>query len=128
MINVNKVIVAGNLGFDPELRKAGETDVCNVSVATSFHKGKGEQREEITEWHRVVLFDQNAHYASGFLHKGDNVYVEGRLQTRKWTDDKGEHSVTEIVADVFQGTPRSRSEAPSDDTSSSAGKSRGRRQ
>ncbi|WP_412058718.1 single-stranded DNA-binding protein [Bartonella sp. DGB2] len=110
MFNVNKVIIAGNLGFDPVLKQAGNADVSNISVATTSYRGSGDQRQEITEWHRVILFNHSAKYAARYLSKGDNVYIEGRLQTRKWSDDRGEHTITEIVADVIQGNPSRRND------------------
>ena len=103
MASVNKVILVGNLGRDPEVRYAPSgSAICNVTIATSRQwkdKTSGERQEE-TEWHRVVFFDRLAEIAGEYLKKGRPVYVEGRLKTRKWTDKDGvEKYTTEIVAD-----------------------------
>src|SRR5215210_4209729 len=102
MASVNKVILIGNLGRDPEVRYAPSgAAICNVTIATSRQwkdKTSGEKQEE-TEWHRVVFFDRLAEIAGEYLKKGKSVYVEGRLKTRKWTDKDGvEKYTTEIVA------------------------------
>ena len=102
MASVNKVILIGNLGKDPEIRYAPSgSAICNVTIATSRvskDKTSGERQEQ-TEWHRVVMFDRLAEIAGEYLKKGKSVYVEGRLQTRKWTDKEGvERYSTEIVA------------------------------
>jgi single-strand DNA-binding protein len=106
--SVNKVILVGNLGKDPEVRRmtSGEP-VVNLSVATSESwrdKASGERKEK-TEWHRVVIFNKNlADVAEKYLRKGSKVYVEGQLQTRKWTDKDGaEKYSTEIVLQNFRG-------------------------
>lgn len=102
MSGVNKVIIVGRLGQDPDLRYTGTgTAVCNISLATSF-QGKG---EEVTEWHRVILWDKLAANAGKFLAKGREVYVEGRLQTRQWEKDGIKRHTTEVVATnmVFLG-------------------------
>jgi single-strand DNA-binding protein len=106
MASVNKVILIGNLGKDPEVRYAPSgSAICNVTIATSRQwkdKTSGEKQEE-TEWHRVVFYDRLAEIAGEFLKKGRPVYVEGRLKTRKWTDKDGvEKYTTEIVADQMQ--------------------------
>ena len=106
MASVNKVILIGNLGKDPEVRyMPSGSAICNVTVATSRqwkNKESGEKTEE-TEWHRVSLFDRQAEIAGEYLKKGSSVYFEGRLKTRKWTDKEGvERYTTEIVADVMQ--------------------------
>ena len=106
MASVNKVIIVGNLGRDPEVRYTPNgSAVCNVTVATSRtrkNKDSGEKSED-TEWHRIVFFDKLAEIAGEFLKKGRSVYVEGRLQTRKWTDKDGvEKYTTEIVATEMQ--------------------------
>jgi single-strand DNA-binding protein len=106
MASVNKVILIGNLGRDPEIRYATSgSAICNVTIATSRNwkdKDSGEKQEE-TEWHRVVFYDRLAEIAGEFLKKGRPVYVEGRLKTRKWTDKDGvEKYTTEIVADQMQ--------------------------
>ena len=106
--SVNKVILVGNLGRDPEIRRMNNGDpVVNLSVATSEQwrdKGSGERREK-TEWHRVVIFnDQLAKVAENYLKKGMKVYVEGQLQTRKWTDQNGQEKYsTEVVLQRFRG-------------------------
>ena len=106
MASVNKVIIVGNLGRDPEVRyTASGAAICNVTVATSRQwkdKTSGERQEE-TEWHRVVFYDRLAEIAGEYLKKGRPVYVEGRLKTRKWTDKDGvEKYTTEIVAQEMQ--------------------------
>jgi single-strand DNA-binding protein len=106
--SVNKVILVGNLGKDPEVRRMQSGDpVVNLSVATSEtwrDKSSGERKEK-TEWHRVVIFNKNlAEVAEKYLRKGSKVYVEGSLQTRKWTDKDGaEKYSTEIVLQNFRG-------------------------
>ncbi|GLK50823.1 single-stranded DNA-binding protein [Maricaulis virginensis] len=106
--SVNKVILVGNLGRDPEVRRMNNGDpVVNLSVATSEQwrdKNSGERREK-TEWHRVVIFnDQLAKVAENYLKKGMKVYIEGQLQTRKWTDQNGQEKYsTEVVLQRFRG-------------------------
>jgi len=106
--SVNKVILVGNLGKDPEVRRMTSGDpVVNLSVATSESwrdKASGERKEK-TEWHRVVIFNKNlADVAEKYLKKGSKVYVEGQLQTRKWTDKDGaEKYSTEVVLQNFRG-------------------------
>ena len=106
MASVNKVIIVGNLGRDPEVRYTPNgSAVCNVSVATTRtwkNKDSGDKNEE-TEWHRVVFYDKLAEIAGEYLKKGRSVYVEGRLKTRKWQDKDGvEKYTTEIVATDMQ--------------------------
>ena len=108
MAGVNKVILVGNLGKDPEVRRmtSGEP-VVNLSVATSESwrdKASGERKER-TEWHRVVIFNENlAKVAEQYLRKGAKVYIEGQLSTRKWTDKDGaEKYSTEVVLNRFRG-------------------------
>jgi single-strand DNA-binding protein len=106
MASVNKVIVVGNLGRDPETKYMPDgAAITNVSVATSFQwtdKASGEKKEE-TEWHRVVFRGRLAEIAGEYLKKGSQVYVEGRLRTRKWQDKEGQDRyTTEIVADSMQ--------------------------
>jgi|TARA_B100001245_G_scaffold91110_1_gene65953 single-strand DNA-binding protein len=103
---INKVIVVGNLGADPDSRTMPSGNaVTNISVATSESwndKETGEKQEK-TEWHRVVFFGRLAEIASDYLKKGSQVYVEGKLQTRKWEDKEGnERWTTEIVANQMQ--------------------------
>jgi single-strand DNA-binding protein len=106
MASVNKVIVVGNLGRDPETKYMPDGNaLTNVSVATSFQwndKASGEKKEE-TEWHRVVFRGKLAEIAGEYLKKGSQIYVEGRLRTRKWQDKEGqERYTTEIVAERMQ--------------------------
>jgi single-strand DNA-binding protein len=119
MASVNKVILVGNLGRDPETKYMPDgAAITNASLATSFQwtdKASGEKKEE-TEWHRVVFRGRLAEIAGEYLKKGSQVYVEGRLRTRKWQDKEGQDRyTTEIVADTMQmlgsragaGEPRS---------------------
>lgn len=107
MASVNKVILVGNLGRDPEVRYSPDgAAVCNLSLATTSSwkdKASGEKREE-TEWHRVVMYSRLAEIAGEYLKKGRSVYIEGRLKTRKWQDkDTGaDRYSTEIIADQMQ--------------------------
>jgi len=103
---INKVILVGNLGQDPEVKYMPNGNaVCNITVATSESwkdKNSGEMQER-TEWHRVVFFRRLAEIAGEYLKKGSQVYLEGRLQTRKWQDQQGQDRyTTEIVADNMQ--------------------------
>jgi len=103
---INKVILVGNLGADPETRYAASgAAITNISLATTDSwrdKASGEQQER-TEWHRVVFFNRLAEVAGEYLRKGRQVYVEGRLQTRKWQDQNGQDRyTTEIVANEMQ--------------------------
>lgn len=105
MAGVNKVILVGHLGKDPEVRYSpGGNAVANFSLATSEQfKDKDGNKQERTEWHRVVFFGRQAEIAGEYLRKGRMAYVEGRLQTRKWTDKEGqERYTTEIVGDRLQ--------------------------
>jgi single-strand DNA-binding protein len=106
MASVNKVIVLGNLGKDPEVRYTPNGNaVCNLRIATTRNwkdKSTGDKVEE-TEWHSVVLYDRQAEIAGEYLRKGRSVYIEGRLKTRKWQDKEGaDRYTTEIVADSMQ--------------------------
>jgi single-strand DNA-binding protein len=106
MASINKVILIGNLGRDPEVRYAPSgSAICNVTIATTRNwksKDSGERQEE-TEWHRIVFYDRLAEIAGEYLKKGRSVYIEGRLKTRKWTDKDGvEKYTTEIIADQMQ--------------------------
>lgn len=106
--SVNKVILVGNLGKDPEVRTMQSGDkVVNLSIATSENwkdKTTGERKEK-TEWHRVVIFNQNiATVAENYLKKGAKVYIEGQMETRKWTDSSGQEKyTTEVVIRPFRG-------------------------
>ena len=105
MASVNKVILLGNLGRDPETRYTTGGDAgTNLRIAPSEQwKDKSGEKQERTEWHTVVLFGRQAEVAGEYLKKGRSVYIEGRLQTRKWTDKEGvEKYSTEIVADRMQ--------------------------
>ena len=138
MASVNKVILVGNLGRDPEVRYNPEGGaIANISIATTDtwkDKQSGEKQER-TEWHRVVFFGKLAEIVGEYLKKGSPVYVEGRLQTRKWQDKEGqERYTTEIVADRMQmlgsrggGSEPMTRESPSKETASSgkAGKGTG---
>jgi single-strand DNA-binding protein len=106
--SINKVILVGNLGRDPEIRQTQDgREIANLNIATSDtwrDKNTGERREK-TEWHRVVLFNENlVKVAKNYLHKGSKVYIEGALQTRKWTDQSGQEKyTTEVVLQGFNG-------------------------
>ena len=106
--SVNKVILVGNLGRDPEIRSTQDgTRIANLSVATSEtwrDRNSGERRER-TEWHRVVIFNERlSEVAEKYLRKGSKVYLEGQLQTRKWTDQSGQDRyTTEVVLQRFRG-------------------------
>ena len=106
MASINKVILIGNLGRDPEVRYTPNGNaICNISVATTRNwkdKTSGDKVEE-TEWHRVVFYDRLAEIAGEYLKKGRPVYVEGRLKTRKWQDKDGKDVyTTEVIADNMQ--------------------------
>lgn len=106
MASVNKVILVGNLGADPEMRYMPNGDaVCNIRVATteSWKDKQSGEKKEITEWHRVVFYRKLAEIAGQYLKKGSQVYLEGRIRTRKWTDKEGqERYTTEIEAQEMQ--------------------------
>ena len=126
MAGINKVILVGNLGAKPEVKYASNGNaISNLSVATSeswTDKSTG-QKQERTEWHRVSLFGKLAEIAGQYLDKGSKVYVEGKLQTRKWQDQDGkDRYTTEVVVSGFNGTLQmldrrddSGSSAPSED-------------
>ena len=107
MAGVNKVILVGNLGADPEARSLNNGgEVVNLRVATSEQwKDKDGNRQERTEWHQVVIFNENlGRVAKSYLRKGSKVYLEGQLQTRKWTDNQGNDKyTTEVVLQRFRG-------------------------
>lgn len=111
MASVNKVILLGNLGRDPELRYTpGGQPVANFSIATSesWNKKDGSGREEKTEWHRIVAWGRTAELCAQYLAKGRTVYIEGRLQTREWENKEGQKQrTTEVVANTVQfiGSP-----------------------
>lgn len=118
--SVNKVILVGNLGRDPEVRHTQSGDkVVNLALATSERwsdKSSGERREK-SEWHRVVIFDQNiADVAEKYLRKGSKVYIEGQLQTRKWSGQDGQDRYsTEVALQRFRGALTMLSERGGDD-------------
>jgi len=104
-MSVNKVILVGNLGKDPELRyTASGTAVCNFSLATTeSYKDRDGNKQEKTEWHNIVVWRQLAEICGKYLTKGKQIYIEGKLQTRKWEDrDGNSRYTTEIVADQMQ--------------------------
>ena len=107
---INKVILIGNLGADPEMRYTPSgTAVATLSLATSRRwKDKDGNQQDETEWHRVIVWAQSAEFCGNYLSKGSKVYVEGRLQTRKWQDQSGNDKyTTEIIANTVQNlTPR----------------------
>lgn len=122
MASVNKVIILGRLGRDPELREtSGGTTVCRLAVATSRRYTKDGQKQEATEWHDISLFGKTAEIAGKYLKKGSEVYVEGRLHTRKYTGKDGvERYATEIQGEQMQLGARPTGEqqsatAPADD-------------
>ena len=105
MASVNKVILIGNLGRDPEMRYATNGDaIANIAIATSEQwKDKSGEKQEKTEWHRVVFFGKLAEIVSQYLKKGSSIYLEGKLQTRKWQNKEGQDQyTTEIVGERMQ--------------------------
>ena len=105
MASVNKVIIVGNLGRDPEIRYMPSGDaIANIAVATSYRtkdRNTGEQKD-LTEWHRISFFGRLAEVVGQYLKKGSSVYVEGRLQTRKYQKDGLDHYATDIIAENMQ--------------------------
>ena len=137
--SVNKVILVGNLGKDPEIRRLNNGDpVVNLSVATSetWRDKQSGERKEKTEWHRVVIFNENiAKVAEQYLKKGSTVYIEGQLQTRKYEQNGVEKYTTEVVLQKYRGEltmlggksdggGRSYDDGPGDSFGSSSGKKR----
>lgn len=127
MASVNKVIIVGNLGKDPETRYMPNGDaVCNITVATSERwkdKATGEKKE-LTEWHRVVFYRKLAEIAGQYLKKGSPVYLEGRIRTRKWQDKEGQDRyTTEIEANEMQmlGSREGMSDAPPRESGGASG-------
>lgn len=104
MAGINKVILVGNLGDDPDVRETGSGIVCNISVATSESwKDRDGNRQERTEWHRVVAFGKLAEIMDEYLRKGAKVYIEGKIRTEKWTDKDGvDRYTTKVYADNMQ--------------------------
>lgn len=101
---VNKVLLIGLLGKDPETRYTqGGTAVCNFSLATTERIKRGDKYEDATEWHSIVVFGKSAENCQQYLKKGSSAYIEGRIQTRKWQDKEGkDRYTTEIVAQTIQ--------------------------
>ena len=133
MASVNKVILVGNLGRDPEVRYSPEgAAICNVSIATTSQwkdRNSGEKREE-TEWHRVVFYNRLAEIAGEFLKKGRSVYIEGRIKTRKYQDKETgtDRYSTEIVAEEMQmlgGSGTTDTQASQQQPAPNGGKGRG---
>lgn len=113
MASVNKVMIMGRLGQDPELKYTqNQVPVVTLNVATSEYKtGQDGQRQELTEWHRVIAWQKTAENCNKYLTKGRGVFIEGRLQTRKWQDKNGsDRYTTEIVAQSVQFLPDSKGE------------------
>ncbi len=102
--SLNKVMILGRLGRDPEKKySAAGTAICNISVATSERVKKGNDFEEKTEWHRVILFGSQAENASKFLKKGSLVFIEGRIQSRSYQDKEGnDRYITEIISNMIR--------------------------
>ena len=130
MASVNKVILVGNLGKDPEVRTTQDgTKIVNLTLATSesWNDRASGERKERTEWHRVVIFnDRIGDVAERFLRKGRKVYIEGALQTRKWTDQSGQEKyTTEVVIGRFRGELVLLDSARGEDGGASAGSSGG---
>lgn len=117
MSGVNRVILIGNLGADPELRNAGGTAVADLRLATSrCWTDKGGAAKEETQWHRVVVWGKQAESCAKYLAKGRQVYVEGRLQTREWSDKEGnKRQTTEVVAEQVQFLGGRGGDAPAQD-------------
>jgi len=118
---INKVIIIGNLGADPEVRyTAGGSPVANLSVATSesWKDKQTGQTQERTEWHRIVIFAKLAEIAAEYLKKGSKVYIEGSLRTNKWQDQSGQDKYsTEIIANTLQMLDSRGASAPSNNES-----------
>jgi single-strand DNA-binding protein len=104
MSDVNKALVLGRLGFDPEVRETkGGSLIASLRVATSEWTGSGAERKERTEWHRITFFGRLAEISRDYLKRGSLVYVEGRLRTSEWNDKDGKkHRTTEIVGEVIR--------------------------
>lgn len=103
MSGVNKVIIVGRLGQDPELKTVGQSQVARLNIATSeTYTDKNNQKQEKTEWHRVIFWGKQAEIAGKYLSKGRQVYVEGKLQTRSWEEGGQKKYTTEIVGSTIQ--------------------------
>lgn len=126
--SVNKVMLMGNLGQDPELRQAGETSVCNLRLATNERRKVGGEWEDHVEWHSITVWGNSAEAICKHLKKGSGLFVEGRLQTRKWQDKDGnDRYTTEIVADntVFVGGGKDRDDNGDSEPAKTKSKSSG---
>ncbi len=125
MASINKAIIVGNLGNDPEIRySSGGDAIANMNIATTDSwKDKEGRKQEKTEWHRVTMFGKLAEICGEYLKKGSQVYIEGKLQTRKWTDKENiERYTTEIIADTMKmlGKREKQKEERSHSTASTA--------
>ena len=116
MASVNKVILIGNLGADPECKQIGETTVCTFSLATSeSYKDKAGQKVESTEWHEVEVWGKLAEIAGKYLTKGTTIYLEGSIKSNKWTDKEGNNrKTTRIKANSFTMLDKKGSTTPAD--------------
>ena len=113
-MSVNKVFLLGRVGKDPSIKELSKGKVCSFTLATERKYKKDNQPVVETEWHNIVTFQHSAEFASTYVSKGDTVYVEGSLQTRKWTDKEGEDRyVTEVVVNNIQKVNRSKQEGKS---------------
>jgi single-strand DNA-binding protein len=102
-MSVNKVFLLGRVGKEPDIKELSKGKICSFTLATERKYRKDNQPVTETEWHNIVSFGHSAEFASTYVNKGDTVYVEGYLQTRKWTDKEGEdHYVTEVVVNTVQ--------------------------
>lgn len=119
MASVNKVILIGNLGKDPDTKySANGVKIVRFSIATSEKFKRGDNWEENTDWHNIVLFGSQAEYASEYLKKGNTVYIEGRIQYRSWEDDKGQKRyMTEIMGSIVRNLTRRDYSSSSSDSS-----------
>lgn len=114
-MSVNKVFLLGRVGKDPHTKEFNKSKSCTFTLATERKYRKDNQPVTETEWHNIVAWNQSAEFASTYVNKGDTVYVEGFLQTRKWTDKQGEDRyVTEVVVNNIQKVSRSKQEGKSD--------------
>ena len=117
---VNKAILIGNLGRDPELKTTNSgTSVCNLSLATEHSIKKGDQWEKATEWHRVTVWGKTAENVAKYCQKGKQIYVEGRIQTREYEKDGQKRYATEIVAEFVKFLGSRESAGAADNTGSS---------
>ena len=116
MASLNRVIIVGNLGSDPEIRRTKKgTSIATLSVATTEHRQVGDKREPITQWHKIIVWGKHAENCEKYLSKGSGVVIEGRLNVRNWEDKSGQrHRVVEVVADIVQFTGPKKQSQPSD--------------